>query len=323
MKNRSILFLFVACLLLASLIVIPSCAGSKTSDSSASRDAGQVDTEPADCAKWAGIRVSSYGMEDSFGEGKFPKVKAMSGFAQKMADRYEGSTGTFILIVGVVSESEWTCRLDFPLSHEIDMVQGKDEDFYEAYLKAFDKACYSVWLQVEPGNADLVALATEVMNHYKNHPCVKGFGIDVEWYKPAGTRGYGTKLDEDLAARVLEAVRAVNPDYTVFVKHWDNKWLPDAMDGLIYVNDSQGFRGGRSSSALDKMKEEFSAWAFYFDPCPVMFQIGYEADEGIWGEMENPAKELGAAILDACYTDNDKGIIWVDFTLADVIDKGK
>ena len=52
-----------------------------------------------------------------------------------------------------------------------------------------------------------------------------------------------------------------------------------------------------------------------------MFQIGYKADRGIWGEMENPAHDLGTALLESCTTDNDIGIIWVDFTLADVIDK--
>ena len=160
-------------------------------------------------------------------------------------------------------------------------------------------------------------LATEVMNHYKHHPSVKGFGIDVEWHKTEGTNGYGVKLDEETAQAVLAAVREVDPSYTVFVKHWDSAWLPDPIDGLIYVNDSQQFR------SLEQMQEEFSSWAFAFEPCPVMFQIGYQADKRVWGKMENPAEELGKALQSECTYGNALGIIWVDFTLKEAMDKIK
>ena len=265
--------------------------------------------------RWAGIRVSSYGIRGSYGEDNFPSPTDMSGIIGKMEGIYERSTGACILIVGTVSERTWDCRLYFPTSHSITRVNSSEEDFYEAYLDAFDEAGYEVWLQVEPGEADLVELATEVMNHYKHHSCVKGFGIDVEWHKTEGTNGYGVKLDNETAASVLEAVRAVDPSYTVFVKHWDERWLPEPADGLIFVNDSQQFR------SLEQMQEEFSAWAFTFEPCPVMFQIGYQADRRVWGKMENPALELGTALQSQCMYGNDLGIIWVDFSLKEVIEK--
>ena len=268
-----------------------------------------------DTARWAGIRISSYGMKRSFGEDNFPDPASMASFADKMSSLYEGSTGAHILIVGTVSEKDWSCRLSFPLSHDIERVSGRDEDFYESYLDAFDRAGHEVWLQVEPGDADLVELAVEVMNRYKHHSSVKGFGIDVEWYRPEGTDGYGTVLDEDTALAVLEAVQDVDPTYTVFVKHWDCSYLPEDIDGLIYVNDSQGFHADADATALERLADTFAGWAFLFDPCPVMFQIGYNADRSIWGVMDNPARDLGQAILDACFTDNDKGVIWVDFTL--------
>ena len=265
--------------------------------------------------RWAGVRVSSYGMRGSFGEDNFPSVEDMVGFGDKMTSLYEGSTGAYIVIVGTVSERTWDCHLYFPTSREIDRVNDSEEDFYEKYLTALDEAGYDVWLQVEPGEADLAELATEVMNHYKHHSCVKGFGIDVEWHKTEGTNGYGVKLDNETAAKVLEAVRAVDPSYTMFVKHWDERWLPDPADGLIFVNDSQQFR------SLEQMQEEFSAWAFTFEPCPVMFQIGYQADKRVWGKMENPAEELGKALQSQCMYGNDLGIIWVDFSLKEVMDK--
>ena len=275
----------------------------------------EEDYPATDKARWAGIRISSYGMRRSFGEDNFPSPDSMASFADKMQSCYEGSTGAHILIVGTVSEKDWSCRLAFPLSHDIDRVTGRDEDFYDKYLDAFDEAGQEVWLQVEPGDADLVELAREVMSRYSHHRSVKGFGIDVEWYRPEGTNGYGTVLDEDTAIEVLEAVREFDSSYTLFVKHWDCSYLPEDIEGLIYINDSQGFRPDADSTALERLADTFAGWAFLFDPCPVMFQIGYNADENIWGDMENPAKELGQAILDACFTDNDKGVIWVDFTL--------
>ena len=271
-------------------------------------------------AKWAGVRVSDYGMvkdeDEPYAFDEFPGVDDMVSFGEKMESCYEGSTGAYVLIVGTVHKSDWSCSLGFKLSKSIAHVSGtKGSDTYESYLTAMDNAGYSVWLQVESGDADLVELATEVMNHYKNHSCVKGFGIDVEWHQPEGTGGHGTPLSNDTASAVLAAVQDINKDYTVFVKHWDTKYLPDAQKGLIFVNDSQGFE------SLDDVKEDFSDWAKHYDPCPVMFQIGYKADRSIWNEFDNPAKEFGEAILEACTTDNDIGIIWVDFTLADVIDK--
>ena len=278
---------------------------------------------PIDLAKWAGVRVSSYGMEESFEY--YPGVTEMLSFGEKMESCYEGSLGTYILIVGVVSDDLKDCFLNFPLSKEIDHVIGSEEDYYETYLTAMDEAGYSVWLQVEPGEADLVELAKEVMNHYKHHSCVKGFGIDVEWYKRAGNKN-GMKLNGDgepnTASKVLTTVKAIDNSYSVFVKHWDRRWLPEPKKGLVFVDDSQGFRERGDKTALERMCEEFAAWANYYSPCPVMFQIGYENDEtNVWGSMENPAKELGTAIIEACYSNNDIGIIWVDFTLKEVLEK--
>lgn len=275
-------------------------------------------------ARWAGIRASSYGLIESFA--KYPGINDMVDCLEKMESCYAGSNGTVILIVGVVSEDLTKCVLDFPLSKEITNVIGSDVDFYEDYLNALDNAGYSVWLQVEPGNADLVELAKEVINHYKHHSSVKGFGIDVEWYKRADNRN-GMKLSSDgdepkTVSKVLTAVKAINSDYTVFVKHWDERWLPDPKEGLVFVNDSQGFRSSESKTALQRMCEEFADWAETYAPCPVMFQIGYDSDESkIWGSMENPAEELGMAIIAECNTSNDIGIIWVDFTLKEAMSK--
>ena len=265
--------------------------------------------------KWAGIRVSSYGFGKKYGYESFPTVSEMSGYAKTMSSYYEGSTGTYILIVGTMSGDD-TCQLWFPKpsgTSNIKYVEFNDSDKYEKYLDEFDKKGYSVWLQVEPGYADLVTLAKLVMDKYGHHKCVKGFGIDVEWHKPVENSDRGTKLTNSEARNVLSAVRNYNSDYTVFVKHWMSSYLPSKMEGLIYVNDSQQF------DSLEEYQEQFSKWASKYAPQPVMFQIGYNADRPIWSELKNPAKDLGTCIAEACTTGNDIGIIWVDFTLKDVL----
>ena len=289
---------FVIVLIMAVSLVLSSCVQ-------------EVPTGPC-TVKWAGIRISTYGMRRSFGK-DFPDETTMAGFAQKMAGRYKGSNGAYVLIVGEIHDD--SCGLYFPVKGKYDCIYGRDEDEYESYLDKCDELGIDVWLQVEPGYGDLVTLAELVMKQYSHHSCVKGFGIDVEWHKPVEGRDEGTKLSNSDAKKVLNKVRSFNKDYTVFVKHWDQKYLPSKMDGLIYVNDSQQFRN------MEQVLEEFSDWARHYAPQPVFFQIGYDADTSIWSKYLDPAKEFGQAIVNACNSGNDVGIIWVDMTLSKVIDK--
>ena len=262
--------------------------------------------------KWAGIRVSSYGMREAFGE--MPDVATMSSFAGKMESCYEGAAGTYLLIVGTISGD--SCNLGFPVSGDYDNIRGdRKKDRHEEYLDKFDEMGYSVWLQVEPGYADLETLVELVMERYGHHSCVKGFGIDVEWHKPVDGVEEGTKLTDAVAKKVLAKLRTYGEDYTLFVKHWDYRWLPSKIDGLIYVDDWQYLKSNKDAV------EVFSTWAERFAPEPVMFQIGYDADMWLWSKFDNPAKEFGQMIVDGCYSGNDVGVIWVDFTLDEVMGK--
>ena len=296
--------LIVLALIMAAALVLTSC----------DEIMGEDNSGPC-TVKWAGIRISTYGMK-SFGKDNFPSETDMAGYAKNMASCYEGSTGAYVLIVGEIHGDG--CTLYFPVSGKYDNIEGSKTDRYESYLDECDKQGISVWLQVEPGYGDLVTLADIVMKHYGHHSCVKGFGIDVEWHKPVEGADEGTKLSDSVAKQVLAKVRSYNPEYTVFVKHWDMRWLPSKIEGLIYVNDSQQFDN------MTQVKNEFSEWAAYYAPQPVMFQIGYNADKAIWNGTDyaaNPAKLFGQAIVDACNSGNDVGIIWVDMTLSQVINK--
>lgn len=263
---------------------------------------------------WAGCRSSSYGIKP------FPNIEEWDTYVSRMASEYEGSIPTFVWIVGEVSGNGdvQSCILNFPLEEKINLVSDFPYDSNEDFLKLCDEKGYSVWLQVEPGDCDIVALAKATMEHYKNHKSVKGFGVDVEWYKTYNTDGYGTAIDDEMAQRLDEAVKSVDPRFTVFLKHWDSRWMPKTYrSDIVFINDSQQF------SSLESMQNFFEGWADLFYPNPVMFQIGYEADQRVWRKLDNPKKDLGDALVQNVSEDQHVGIIWVDFTLKQAMKKGK
>jgi hypothetical protein len=70
---------------------------------------------------------------------------------------------------------------------------------------------------------------------------------------------------------------------------------------------------------LDDFLSEFKEFADWFYPNTVMYQIGYRADKPWWGAIPAPIpKTLGEEL--AGRTRQDCGIVWVDFTLRDVVD---
>ena len=84
-------------------------------------------------------------------------------------------------------------------------------------------------------------------------------------------------------------------------------------DGMVFVDDSQGF------DSLADVKEEFREWAQKFSKNPVMFQIGYEADEHLW--IKNPIDFAKAVADETTKYNKHVGIIWVDFTMKDALKK--
>ena len=295
----------------------------------------QADVEAKIFAEWAGCRSSPYGMEP------FPSPSEWKTYVNKMASSYKkdentSSTGTLVWIVGVVEDyATVSCSLSFPKPKEGTVPDGllfSRDDENEEYLSLFDEAGFSVWLQVEPGNVDIVELAKLVMNQYKNHKCVKGFGIDVEWYKNTKEGNPGTRLDDSVAQQVDTAIKEINSTYSLFVKHWRTGYLPRTYRGvnndMIFVTDSQQFYD------LDDMTDQYKSWADNYAPNPVFFQIGYEgekedwddpdeigSDEKIWGKFKNPLKNFGQRILNELEDNGQKrGIIWVDFTFKKAYD---
>lgn len=261
--------------------------------------------------QYAGLRCSTYGIKP------YPSVATWDAYAAKMEELYPGSVGSYVWIVGYVTGNgaKRTCTINYPLSKVVEGVNQFPVDGNEAFLKMADEKGYAVWLQVEPGDCDLAALAEETMKLYAKHPSVRGFGVDVEWYKPHGTDGFGVAITDELAADIDRRIKAVDKRFNFFLKHWDEDWMPPTYrSDIVFVNDSQ-YHGD-----LDSMKKEFADWSARFHPNPVMFQIGYQSDDKLWKTFPNPAKDLGDFLAADIPVDQSVGIVWVDFTLRSVME---
>ena len=256
---------------------------------------------------YAGVRSSAYGIKP------FPTPEAWQQAMMDMQKRFEGSTPCGIWIVGVMG-GEHSCRLEFPADGRQDSnIVYIDYDKHEPFLTHFDTTGIKVFLQVEPANADLIDLIDIVLNRYKHHPCVIGFGVDVEWYREADNPEWGVKATDELAQTWNERVKSHNPNYRLFLKHWDRNWMPPTYrSDLIFVDDSQILDD--FNAALD---EFVSYWSDYFKPNMVFFQIGYRSDRKWWQQLKDPPRDLGVVL--AQNITQECGVFWVDFTLREVI----
>jgi hypothetical protein len=258
--------------------------------------------------KYAGVRSSSYGIKP------FPDPEGWKRAIQTMQGYFEGSTPCAIWIVGRM-KGKTSCLLEFPAGEKAaDNIVFLDFDKHEPYLEFFDHNGIKVFLQVEPADADMGTLMDLVLGRYGYHPCVIGFGVDVEWLREADHRGWGAKVTDD-SARVWESrVKSHGAGYRLFLKHWDRGWMPPHYRGdLIFVNDSQEY-----GDDFRKMTDEFTReWSDYFKPNTVFFQIGYRSDKPIWGGMQTPPRDIGRVF--ARRISQECGVFWVDFTMREVL----
>ena len=251
----------------------------------------------------AGFRFSTYGVSPNPGPEYWLSV------GQRMSAQFPGSHPEAIWIVGNFQGDGMT-YLSFQAETDDPHITSGFVDMNEATLDLFDANGVKVWLQVEPGDADMVTLINLVLNQYQHHPSVIGFGVDVEWYQSDGS-AEGTPITDENAAAWVQAIRAINPDYRLFLKHWDTAYMPPTVrEGIVFVDDSQQF------TSFDHLLTEFAAWGTYFAPAQVGFQYGYPADKTWWQQLSNPAGEIGQAIL--AQTPNTSSLFWVDFTVLEV-----
>lgn len=302
LKRPRYIFPLVSALLLAG--VMPDCGKRPP--------AASANTDPAPFL--AGLRSSPYGFH-----GPLPDSAYFCRSARSMARRFPGSQPSLVWIVSVMDEAEQRpgeketftsrTRLTFPSAGgSFPYVVFTGEDRNEAYLEAFDKVGIQVWLQVEPAQADVGQLIRLVMGRYAHHPCVVGFGVDVEWYRwDAVQYPEGAPVSDTAAADWVRQVKAWGDRYRLFLKHWQpHKMPPTARDGILFLDDSQQF------ASLDQMTAEFAEWGNKFAPAPVGFQYGYPADRAWWQALPDPPRQMGECIREK--VPNTAGLFWVDFT---------
>ncbi len=254
----------------------------------------------------AGFRASR--VLNSYPNHIFPNADYWISAGNRMSKKFSGASPAGVWIVSLYQDNNIT-QFNFPSDgNSYPYIQFISSDENEAYLSRFDSLGFNIWLQVEPGAAGMDTLIDLVLNRYKHHRCVKGFGIDVEWYFAATSSG-GLKVTDSSAQRWEQKVRSVDSSYTLFLKHYAPSWMPPAYRGnILFVDDSQEF-----SSGLSQMVSEFKSWGSKFSPNDVAFQFGYPKDSTWWRLYADPPKTIGDALLSNI--PNTYALFWVDFTI--------
>lgn len=174
-------------------------------------------------------------------------------------------------------------------------------------------------------SSDVDTLIDLIMDQYGDHPCIAGIGVDVEWYHGV-TEDSGLPVSDALAEKWDKHIKEINPEYRLFLKHYNICYLPPTYrSDILFVNDSQGF-GSPVGDALGTYDEnlddilgffpEFKRFADAFPDNDVLYQIGYASDESWFYTMDDPVVlSLGQRLSEV--TKQNCGIIWVDFTIKD------
>jgi hypothetical protein len=180
---------------------------------------------------------------------------------------------------------------------------------HEAALAAYDRAGVKAILQLEPGAAD-VGDALEIAHRaFGAHPCVAGYGVDVEWHRTRESGdGAGLAVTDAQAESWLRRVRSFNPRFTLFLKHWREDRMPPSFRDprLWFLSDSQQF------DSLDELTRDFRQWAGHFRGSDVGFQFGYPKDRRWWGRLPSPPLDIGRRLRQDIPA--SKHLFWVDFT---------
>jgi len=255
--------------------------------------------------KYAGWRSSYYGYQYEEEPSYWVHV------ANQMSSKFSGFVPGGIWILGVSQGTD--CYLPFPNpdGNSYPGVIFDSEDKSEEYLDAFDSVGLRVWLQVEPANANVEQLIDLVLNKYKHHPSVIGFGIDVEWLYSTDSQ-QGRPVTNNEAQSWLNKIESHNLNYKLFLKHWEENMMPPTYrhEDIVFINDDQ------DASNLDDLVSEFETWGNYFSESEVGFQYGYEADRDWWNDLSDPSGDIGNEILTKI--PNTTGLYWVDFTITDI-----
>jgi hypothetical protein len=243
--------------------------------------------------------------------------------AQSESAKYPGSKPGGIYVLGGIGTSETNMPFSRPpgsanIANVVYDTSGGWGPDPVPFLNAFDAAGMKVILQVEPGMADISQLATMILNNFKNHPCVDGFGVDVEWWNSSGNSN-DNPIPASVVNSLVSAVHAVNPAYKVVIKHYDSSVLPGGIAGVTYLIDGCGY------SNFSEAVSDYVNWAQTFSGSntDIGYQMLYVAiggdclpnDRNWWGSLNNPQVQLINAVYANVPSANIYCAYIVDFSL--------
>ena len=203
-------------------------------------------------------------------------------------------------------------RLSFPAprgAHFCNIVFA-EQDANEAYLERFDRNGFQVWLQVEPADADVGTVIDLVLKRYAKHPCVIGFGIDVEWHRRSRQNSAGVQITDAQAEAWSKSVRSFNGKYKLFLKHWlKSKMPPRYRQSLVFINDSQQFTSLARCEGFQALGKGISRFA---GRLPIRLSRRPE----LVAAANDPTTDIGKTLLS--HIPNLSDLIWVDFTMEEI-----
>lgn len=252
----------------------------------------------------AGWRSSAYGYQTGSPPSYWINV------ANDISSKFPGTSPGGIWLVGETDGYPATGTLLYmPSSGSYPNIRFEGGDISEPYLDAFDSAGVKIILQVEPMNANISDLIDIVMNRYKHHTSVIGFGVDNEWYK---TCSDGCKATAEEVIFWNNKLHSINPNYILMIKHFDESKLPTGIpsDILVLCDDED-------NGNLGTLVSEHEAVADRFPGNPFGAQYGYPSDENIWGGMDDPVFEVGEAVASAL-SPRAISFFWVDFSIEEI-----
>jgi hypothetical protein len=256
-----------------------------------------INSASAATAKWSGMRIPS---KVSHGNGvtnlntkigKFltlqPEEAAHAIF--NVNNRFQGSTPWATFAVGVVPDAP-----------------TPSPQAQEQFLARMDDLGVDIFLEIYPRKTNDVPGAIDVwLTKFKEHKCVKGLGVDLEYYK---------RVDDASAKVWNEKLKSHNPHYRMFLKHWEQAFMPPTYrSDIIFINTS-------SEASVETLNTEFEKFAEHFAPAACAFQIGYPADEdGMdgknssgWWRLQDPIKNWGDTMLGKINNPQQEiGLLWV------------
>jgi endoglucanase len=255
-----------------------------------------------------GLRRSSYGLRAKNADHAW-----WADQAKRFAARFPGSLPTIIEIVSTYQDDDST-QFEFARPGDdrgavtgMRFTRGRID--HEKALSEYDRQGVQAILQVEPGSADMARCLEIIHRQFGKHPCVVGLGMDAEWYFTKRSRKKeGRPITDNEAKAWLETTLTLNPNYTLFLKHFSVEHMPPAYrhPRLWFLDDSQEFH------SVGECLDDFTHWGRHFPGAATGYQFGYPADAAWWSKLENPPLDLGRRIETSIPSTGY--LFWVDFT---------